>query len=74
MLNFCNNLFKSTIIKKLKFHRNRNINHLWQRALGQHYNERREENDRPEDNIWQHLLDRFQTNLDDWSGAEEEGV
>ena len=33
-----------------------------------------QQNDRPEDNIWQHLLDRFQTNLDDWSGAEEEGV
>jgi hypothetical protein len=55
-------------------HRNPNIHHLWQRALGRHHNERREENDGPEDNIWQHLLDRFQTDLDDWSGAEEEGV
>ena len=55
-------------------HRNRNINHLWQRALGNHYNQRRDENAEPQDNIWQHLLDRFQTNLDDWSGAEEEGV
>ena len=55
-------------------HRNRNINHLWQRALGNRYNQRREENTEPEENIWQHLIDRFQTNLDDWSGVEEEGV
>ena len=55
-------------------HRNRNVNHLWQVALGRHLHQRRDENTEPEDNTWQHLLDRFQTNLDDWSGAEEEGV
>ena len=54
-------------------HQNRNINHLWQRALGRHYNERREEDAEPEENIWQYLIDRFQTNLDDWSGVEEDG-
>ena len=55
-------------------HRNRNVNHLWQVALGRHIQQCRDENAGPEGNIWQHLLDRFQTNLDDWSGAEEEGV
>jgi hypothetical protein len=51
--------------------RNANIDHLWQRALGQ---AQQGEND---DNtelpiVWRRLLDRFQTNLADWT-LEEDG-
>ena len=55
-------------------HRNRNINFLWQRALGRHHERQQGEDAEPEGNVWQHLIDRFQTNLDDWNGVEEEGV
>ena len=55
-------------------HRNRNINHLWQRALGRHHERQQGDDTEPEGNVWQYLIDRFQTNLDDWNGVEEEGV
>ena len=55
-------------------HRNRNINILWQRALGRHHNRENEDNNEHEENVWQHLIDRFQTNLADWNGVEEEEV
>ena len=55
-------------------HRNRNINHLWQRALGRHHERQNEDNNEREENVWQHLIDRFQTNLADWNGVEEEEV
>ena len=55
-------------------HRNRNINHLWQRALGRHHERQNEDNNEHEENVWQHLIDRFQTNLADWNGVEEEEV
>ena len=50
---------------------NRNIDHLWRRALG----------DMPGDDgdpqelfqQWRLLIDRFQTNLDDWSTDQEDG-
>lgn len=54
-------------------HRNRNVDQIWHVALGRHRNQRREENTEPEENVWQHLLDRFQTHLHDWDDSEEEG-
>ena len=55
-------------------HRNRNINHLWQRALGRNHERQDGDNTEHEGNVWQYLIDRFQTNLDDWNGVEEEGA
>ena len=58
--------------------RNANIDHLWQRALGntplrfQHLDEEEEEDDEALPMAWQRLLDRFQTSLADWT-IEEEG-
>jgi hypothetical protein len=50
--------------------RRENIEHLWRRALGNMPGE-------PEDHRglfeqWRRVIDRFQTNLDDWSEEEEE--
>ena len=51
--------------------RNANIDHLWQRALGHAY--QREDADNAElPIVWRRLLDRFQTNLADWT-LEEDG-
>ena len=56
--------------------RNANIDHLWQRALGntplrfQHLDEEDEEDDQTLPVAWQRLLDRFQTNLADWTIEE----
>mgnify|MGYP001208774765 CR=1 FL=1 len=58
--------------------RNANIDHLWQRALGnrplrfQHLDEEDEEDDDALPMAWQRLLDRFQTNLADWTVEEDE--
>ena len=57
--------------------RNANIDHLWQRALGntplrfQHLGEEDEEDDQALPMAWQRLLDRFQTNLADWTPEED---
>ncbi len=62
----------------LRRRRNPNIDHLWQRALGhrplrfQHLDEEDEEDDEALPIAWQRLLDRFQTNLADWT-TEEDG-
>jgi len=58
--------------------RNVNIDHLWQRALGntplrfQHLGEEDEVDDQALPIAWQRLLDRFQTSLADWT-LEEDG-
>jgi len=60
--------------------RNANIDHLWQRALGntplrfQHLDqeEEEEEGDQTIPMAWQRLLDRFQTSLADWTLEEDE--
>lgn len=52
--------------------RNANIDHLWQRALGHaHQGEDTDNAELPI--VWRRLLDRFQTNLADWSTEEDEG-
>ncbi len=55
--------------------RNVNIDHLWRRALGNAPEDAPE--DTGDDNpgmpmAWQRLLDRFQTNLDDWTHMEDD--
>ena len=58
--------------------RNANIDHLWQRALGnrplryQHLGEEDDEDDQALPMAWQRLLDRFQTNLADWTIEEDD--
>ena len=58
--------------------RNANIDHLWQRALGntplryQHLDEEDDEEDQTLPLGWRRLIDRFQTNLADWSPEEDE--
>ena len=60
--------------------RNANIDHLWQRALGntplrfQHLDQEEEEGegDQTIPMAWQRLLDRFQTSLADWTLEEDE--
>ena len=50
--------------------RNVNIEHLWRRALGNMPGEQLDHRDLF--NQWRRVIDRFQTNLDDWSEEEDE--
>jgi hypothetical protein len=50
--------------------RNVNIEHLWRRALGNMPGEPEDHRDLFQQ--WRRVIDRFQTNLDDWSEEEEE--
>jgi len=58
--------------------RQRNIDHLWRRALGntplryRHLVEENEEEDQTLPMVWQRLIDRFQTNLADWTNEEDD--
>ena len=49
-----------------------NIEHLWRRALGNMPGEDVAENNRELFRQWRNVIDRFQTNLADWTEEEEE--
>ena len=52
--------------------RRANIEHLWRRALGNMPGEDLPENHRELFQQWRNVIDRFQTNLADWTEEEEE--